>query len=471
MSLADITDSIAQLIDDAQNGAKELLEPTIRIGVTGLSRAGKTVFITSLIANMLDRTRLTGLKANPRIAAAFLQPQPDDTIPRFAYEQHLEALSGPAPHWPASTSSISQLRLSVRIAPSGFLRAVKGQKTLHIDIVDYPGEWLLDLPLLKQSYAEWSAQSLRLARTESRSSLASDWLARLAACTPDSALNEPEAQALAAAFTAYLRAARKAGFSNCAPGRFLLPGDLKGSPALTFAPLPRPEKRRAKTLYSAFERRFEAYKKQVVKPFFREHFARIDRQIVLVDALGAIDGGPEAVDDLRLALRDILLSFRPGKNNILSILTGRKVEKILFAATKADHIHHRQHPQLTGFLAALLSDAKNTADWKGAGTAVLSLAALRATVEQSVRHEGEMLDLVRGILLENGKEVAVHPGELPADPARLLIPAKEGAAAWPDDIHYRLPAFAPPIPGAEAPHGLAHIRMDKAIEFLIGDKL
>jgi uncharacterized protein len=40
------------------------------------------------------------------------------------------------------------------------------------------------------------------------------------------------------------------------------------------------------------ERRFEGYKREVVKPFFRDHFARIDRQVVLVDALGAIHAGP-----------------------------------------------------------------------------------------------------------------------------------------------------------------------------------
>ena len=33
-------------------------DPVVRIGVTGLSRAGKTVFITSLVANLLDRGSL-----------------------------------------------------------------------------------------------------------------------------------------------------------------------------------------------------------------------------------------------------------------------------------------------------------------------------------------------------------------------------------------------------------------------------
>ena len=43
------------------------------------------------------------------------------------------------------------------------------------------------------------------------------------------------------------------------------------------------------------ERRYEAYKDVVVRPFYREHFARLDRQIVLVDALAAFNAGPDAV--------------------------------------------------------------------------------------------------------------------------------------------------------------------------------
>ena len=63
----------------------------------------------------------------------------------------------------------------------------------------------------------------------------------------------------------------------------------------------------------------------------------IDRQIVLVDALGAIHAGPQAVEDMRRAMAEILGAFRPGRNAFLSqLFMGRRVEKILFAATKAD---------------------------------------------------------------------------------------------------------------------------------------
>ena len=53
------------------------------------------------------------------------------------------------------------------------------------------------------------------------------------------------------------------------------------------------------SLYAMMEHRYEAYKKLVVKPFFRDHFARIDRQIVLVDALQALNAGGGAVADLQ----------------------------------------------------------------------------------------------------------------------------------------------------------------------------
>ena len=104
------------------------------------------------------------------------------------------------------------------------------------------------------------------------------------------------------AFAAYLKACKhdERALSTLPPGRFLMPGDLEGSPALTFAPLPAlGDRGRAHgSLHAMMERRYEAYKTHVVKPFFREHFARLDRQIVLIDAMQALNAGPGAVADL-----------------------------------------------------------------------------------------------------------------------------------------------------------------------------
>ena len=124
MVISSIADRLVRGVETVSDTVSEaLFEPVIRLGVTGLARSGKTVFITSLVANLLDRGRMPGLVAaqEGRIEAAFLQPQPDDTVPRFDYEAHLAALTGPAPHWPDSTRAVSELRLSLRVRPAGLL--------------------------------------------------------------------------------------------------------------------------------------------------------------------------------------------------------------------------------------------------------------------------------------------------------------------------------------------------------------
>ncbi len=471
MVISTIADTLTRGIENVTDTVSgTFFEPVIRLGVTGLARSGKTVFITSLVANLMDRGRMPGLLAQSegRILTAYLQPQPDDTLPRFDYETHLGDLTSREPHWPDSTRTISELRLSLKVRPSGLLSGIQGPRTIHLDIVDYPGEWLLDLGLLDKTYQQWSEETLN--RIESRES-AQAYVAQARAEDTTAPLDEPRAQKLAASFTAYLTAARKAGFSDCTPGRFLLPGDLAGSPVLTFAPLPPASNPPRKSLAREMERRFEAYKSQVVKPFFRDHFAKIDRQVVLVDALGAIHAGPQAVEDMRQAMSDILSAFRPGQNAFLSqLLLGKRVEKILFAATKADHLHHTQHARLTAIMEALTREARDRAQFAGAKTSAMSIASLRATIEEMRTHNGSELACVRGTLLDSGKQAAFYPGELPQDPTHLLGPARDGAEKWLDQ-DYQIMRFAPAQLSLKPGEGPPHIRLDRAAEFLIGDRL
>lgn len=442
-------------------------EPTVRIGVTGLARAGKTVFISSLVANMLDRGRMPGLLAarDGRIETAFLQPQPDVTVPRFEYEKHIAQLTGPDPSWPDSTRTISELRLSLRVQPSGLLGSFQGPRVVHLDIVDYPGEWLLDLALLDVDYATWSAQVLE--RMEQRTEAAA-YLDMLGQLNATERLDEPTAIALAACFTTYLGDARAAGFYDVTPGRFLLPGDLEGSPVLTFGPLQPVDRPPRGSLWREMDRRFEAYKRQVVKPFFQTHFSRIDRQIVLVDALGAIHGGPRSVEDLGQAMSGILSAFRPGANSFLSrIFGGRRVDKVLFAATKADHLHHSEHDRLTAIMQGLTRSAVDRIRFAGAEASSMSIAALRATTEEMRSHESKELPCVRGRLLETGKEAAFYPGRLPDNPDELLSQTGE---TWLSE-DFQTMRFAPAPLTLRPGDGPPHIRLDRALQFLVGDRL
>ena len=157
----------------------------LRLGLTGLSRSGKTVFLTALVSNLIAGVRLPVLAASAegRIARARLEPQPDDAVPRFAYEDHAASLSGPDRRWPASTRRISQLRLTIEFESAA--RWGGRELSLSVDLIDYPGEWLLDLPLLDKSYADWALETLAASGTQAREPLSgTGWVAKRPASRP-----------------------------------------------------------------------------------------------------------------------------------------------------------------------------------------------------------------------------------------------------------------------------------------------
>jgi predicted YcjX-like family ATPase len=478
--LVSLGDEALIAIDTIADRASGLFAPNVRLGVTGLSRAGKTVFITALVHNLIHGGRLPLFDPahSKRLARAYLEPQPDDGVPRFAYENHVRDLVEKR-IWPDSTRAISELRLTVEYeTASGWGRILSGGK-LNIDIVDYPGEWLLDLPLLGKNFEEFSADATELARAGSRAGLSRDYLKLAEKADPDAEADEVLAEQLADAYKAYLQACRDDGLalSTLPPGRFLMPGDLEGSPALTFAPLPQlSEKAKTGSLQAMMERRYESYKSLVVKPFFRQHITRLDRQIVLIDAMHAMNAGPEAVRDLERALGDIMSCFRPGTGNLLKNLWMRTIDRVLVAATKADHLHHEDHRKMEAIVRRLVQGAIEKAGSTGAQVDILALAAVRATREATVQEgkdrlpvivgtpiEGEAID---GTLFDGKTETAIFPGDLPETP-EAIFEENDIAGA------HRFVRFRPPkleTTDAGVTLSLPHIRLDKALQFLLGDR-
>src|SRR3979409_2251311 len=131
----------SEMMEEARLSARALLDygehffnPTVRLGVTRLSRAGKTVLITPPIHGPPPGRRVCrwsepcpgGPVARPR-----LEPQPDDAVPRFGYENHVRTLIEQR-RWPNSTVDISELRLVL-----DYTRQNGADRTLTLDIVDY----------------------------------------------------------------------------------------------------------------------------------------------------------------------------------------------------------------------------------------------------------------------------------------------------------------------------------------------
>jgi hypothetical protein len=155
----------------------------------------------------------------------------------------------------------------------------------------------------------------------------------------------------------------------------------------------------------------------------------------------------------------------------------RRIDRLLFAATKADHLHHTSHDRLEAILRLIADKAIARAEFAGARVKVVALAALRSTREAEARSGRQRLACIVGVPLPGerlGNEVfggarqaAVFPGDLPADPAAL------DAVATPGAVHFL--RFRPPrlvLDGAAGEQAaLPHIRLDRAMDFLLGDKL
>ncbi len=436
---------------------------TLRLAVTGLRGGGKTVFITAVVHHLLQGRELPFLRAahEERLLGAKLLPAREGAPP-FPFAEARAALAAAKPSWPAPTERLSTLRLRLRFAAKGALRRrLAEHRTLNLEIIDYPGEWLLDLPLLELSYPDWSAQTLAAAERAPRAALAKDWRSFIAGLDPAAPADAHQVAQAAALYTRYLgRCQDEAGLSQLQPGRFTMPGDLAGSELLQFCPLP--AEIASGSLGALMAERYERYRDKVVRVFYRDHFSRFDRQIVLVDLLGVLNRGRACFDDVEAALATVLRSFRYGPSGLLARLFRPRIEVLLFAASKADHVAHNQHHNLRLLLEQMVSEAAGNARFEGIKPSFVSLAALRSTDMVRTDHHGQALSCVRGILKGGNRETVLFPGEIPPE-----IPLDD---EWALD-RFRFRDFAPRrllLQGADKPQ---HIRLDQALEVLLGDRL
>ncbi|VTP69057.1 Predicted ATPase [Leclercia adecarboxylata] len=91
----------------------------LRLAVTGLSRSGKTAFITAMVNQLLNlhagaRLPLLSAVREERLLGVKRVPQRDFGIPRFTYDEGLAQLYGSPPTWPTPTRGVSEIRLALR---------------------------------------------------------------------------------------------------------------------------------------------------------------------------------------------------------------------------------------------------------------------------------------------------------------------------------------------------------------------
>ncbi len=451
---------------------------TVWLAVTGLSRSGKTVFVTSLIHNLLsalhnsNRMPLLEVVGQGRLIAASLETVNAHALPRFPYFKNIEAMAGRAPDWPIRTIDVSEIGIDIRFTPANTLGKLLSEITgsparLTLRIVDYPGEWLLDLPLLEQSFSDWSRATMQLLRTGTRAGIANDFLTYIGAHRADEPGSDEVAREAHELYSAFLFKARdQHGLSYLQPGRFLCRGTLADAPYLWFAPLDIDEDVRPlapHSLGALMAERFETYKREVVSAFYENHFRHYARQIVLVDILHALLAGREAFEDTRRALGVITDSFRYGHGGIVSkLLLGPHIDKALFAATKADHVPDIQRDHLAALLRNMMALPAIDMRSSNAQLDVAAIASVVSTAEDSQVIDGQRVQVVVGRPVGAKTRSKFFVGNVPIRPPR--------ADAWGSPF-LNIPVFEPPAIDAAPVDGIAHLNLDVALQFLLGDRL
>lgn len=193
--------------------------------------------------------------------------------------------------------------------------------------------------------------------------------------------------------------------------------------------------------------------------FYKNHFLRFDRQIVLVDCLQPLNSGPQAFNDMRLALTQLMQSFHYGQRTLFRRLFSPVIDKLLFAATKADHVTVDQHANMVSLLQQLIQDARQNAAFEGISMDCLGTASVQATTSGLIDVKGEKIPALRGNRLSDGEPLTVYPAKCPRGCGASVL-GQRG---------FQFEAFRPQVMDVDKP--LPHIRLDAALEFLIGDKL
>ncbi len=369
---------------------------TIHLGVTGLRRTGKTVFLTSLIYQLRERGR-RGLAAFDARAIELLPAEFGSTtgLGKFPYEAYLADLRKEPPTWPDPTDTEYQATLlipfrennargSLRFVPRKLRNRLRTRSgTIELHIHDYPGEFLLDVELSRLSFQEWSHRTSQRMREQCPEQAGQyDRVVREIGTVAGSD-SEDRLSRLRAAYADYVAAAHANHFEMIQPGMALLPwtrnlasnrgSNDPGRNILPFVPIP-PDANGLEELRQSLRDAYMRYVENDVARFVRD-LGTSSTQVVLVDVLRILSNGLPCYNDTSRCLESTLTAYQyPGNwfkprrhaardlgnkaigwayqcpNNWFK----RRIRRVVFVAAKADHALNAHRPNMARLLETLV---------------------------------------------------------------------------------------------------------------------
>ncbi|MFP4486720.1 MAG: YcjX family protein [Campylobacterales bacterium] len=445
--------NIKNSIKEYKNSIKEyttsiketpILKPSsYKIAITGLSRAGKTVFITSLIDQLLHRDKIPFVTDKKSFRVELEAPSMGTK--RFDYYTLIDRIK--KEHiWPKGTDEITSIKLKVERKRSSLLKG----SAFTIELIDYPGEWLLDLSLINLSFKQWCQKTKKwlqdIDEPESR-----EYLELISKEMTNGEL-------IVRKYKELLNVLRDRNYTFLIPGRFVMPSDLDNDPLLGFAPIEHLE-----ASYSTeFEEKYKKYVEDIVKNIQLEYFRGFDRQIILVDVIKALQNGHKCYEDMRRGLDTIVSLYDHKKHSFLKKLFTPTIKKVILAAPKCDLLSASQHQNYKELLHQMTKEYKENLEFNNIKASSHIFASLKCTQTVKRKYEGMILSSIRGIDPVS-KELKDHyPGEMP--------PSFPKYDEWKiEDYNYK--EVFPPKKEYRVDEALDHTNMDEIINELLGDIL
>jgi len=441
----------------------------LRLAVTGLRQAGKTVFLTSMINFLLENgSKHSALFRRKGLMVSAKELPPDSSVARFPYEDYLGRFKKKPPEWPEPTNELTEFHLKL-ILRKGNRRT----KEYGLELVDYPGERIMDLPLWGKTYESWSDETDRESACGIRGHLRREFRQSCMTLSDSSPKNAAQKKSAVECYKDYLSKCKNKGLNFLQPSKMLL--EDSGAENLTFCPLPRKVRKSAPSIAAEFKKEYKAYKKRNIRNFARE-ITICSRQIVLVDILQILKNGVHVYNDARKCFDSILDMYRYKKkhswfmNLIVRSFPFKKVniDRVAFVATKADQATRNNRQNMKALLEKLVERKHDYLKYdRDANVGFFFAAAHRSTKDIKVN--------LKGIWREQGKSVSALAGRLKKDPGkeREIFPGEmpdEWPGEWnPEEKAYRFSDFAPRVLPARNGAIFDHINLDEVLLYMFED--
>ncbi len=322
----------------------------------------------------------------------------------------------------------------------------------------------MDLSLLEWDFAQFCQTLWGWCSHSPRLELGAELIQELSAIDPMAPVDRAHLLQLQQRWADFLADCRLPPhqLSRNLPGRFLLSGTGYKPSDKPFVPLFAinlaggmvPEKFPSGSWGAVCSDSFLSYRDREARPFFERHFQRLDAQVILIDLLGAMTSGQEALKDMRAALDAVLQPFRYGPDHWLGRLFRRRIGRVAICATKIDHLLPEDQKRMQSLLESYLYETVQRLAAEDIDVNVMAIAAVQSA---KLHDESDHTQSLIGRDKRSGERIRFTPPHLP------------------DNLPHALNLKIDDLPQLSPPEGLDRVqafpsrRIDQLLAFLLAE--